>query len=244
MNHSQGPSSQRTAQLHEQLQARILSGEWPAGSRLPPERELAASYGTNRNTLREAIRRLEAQRLVSIRQGQGVTVLDFRATAGADIFGAFLAHAGDPREKAQALLDILEPRIRVLEYLVEQAVERHEPQDLAELEAILPTVREAESERDAARFMQAQIAWHGTMARATRNLPIRWITNPILHALEGIVRNWPQLALFEPRFSEYAQHILACMATRDRDTAVRITREFHEQVDTTLRIALSTLLKK
>ena len=53
----------------EQLRTAILRGEVQVGERLPPERELAPRFGTNRNTLREAIRSLEAQGLVVARQG-------------------------------------------------------------------------------------------------------------------------------------------------------------------------------
>ena len=40
----------------DQLRLAILRGEVAVGERLPPERELAPRFGTNRNTLREAIR--------------------------------------------------------------------------------------------------------------------------------------------------------------------------------------------
>lgn len=50
--------SVRTEELFELIRARIVADEFRPGQRLPPERELAAEYGTNRNTLREAIRRL------------------------------------------------------------------------------------------------------------------------------------------------------------------------------------------
>ncbi len=66
----------------EQLRLQILRGEVKPGERLPPERELAPAFGTNRNTLREAIRSLETQGLVTVRQGDGVRVADFR-TSGA-----------------------------------------------------------------------------------------------------------------------------------------------------------------
>src|SRR5687768_14443539 len=80
----------RTEGLFEALRARILSDEWPKGSRLPSERELAELYDTNRNTLREALRRLEQSGLVTVRQGQGVTVCDFRRTGSLDLVAPFL----------------------------------------------------------------------------------------------------------------------------------------------------------
>ncbi|NLP82163.1 FadR/GntR family transcriptional regulator, partial [Acinetobacter baumannii] len=46
------------------LQQRILSGEYPSGSRLPPQRELAESLGVSRASLREALTVLETLGLV------------------------------------------------------------------------------------------------------------------------------------------------------------------------------------
>ena len=56
------------------LRAAIEAGELTAGQKLPSERDLAAQYGTARNTAREAIRLLEAAGLVDIEQGRGVFV--------------------------------------------------------------------------------------------------------------------------------------------------------------------------
>src|SRR5262245_17965433 len=114
----------RMEDLFAEFRTRILSDEWSAGTRLPGERELAERYNTNRNTLREAIRRLEQSGLVSVRHGQGVTVSDFRRTGGLDLVAPFLAAGIDVREKAELMLNVLEPRTRVLEYAVERFVER------------------------------------------------------------------------------------------------------------------------
>jgi GntR family transcriptional regulator len=56
------------------LRAAIEAGELTAGEKLPSERDLAAQYGTARNTAREAIRLLETAGLVDVEQGRGVFV--------------------------------------------------------------------------------------------------------------------------------------------------------------------------
>ncbi len=52
----------------------IESGEFPVGSRLPGERDLAERLGVSRVTIREAEIALEAQGWISIRTGSGVYV--------------------------------------------------------------------------------------------------------------------------------------------------------------------------
>jgi GntR family transcriptional regulator len=56
------------------LRTAIEAGELAAGEKLPSERDLAARYGTARNTAREAIRLLEAAGLVDVEHGRGVFV--------------------------------------------------------------------------------------------------------------------------------------------------------------------------
>src|SRR6476619_3503456 len=90
-----------------ELRRKILCGELKAGERLSGERELATKYGTNRNTLREAVRKLEQARLVTVRHGQGVTVADFRKTGTLELLSPFLEHSPDLVESAHLLEDIL-----------------------------------------------------------------------------------------------------------------------------------------
>lgn len=76
--------------VFKQLRDRILGGSLEAGESLPAERELAEMLDVNRGAVREALKRLEQARLISIRHGGGTTVLDYRRTAGTDLLIALL----------------------------------------------------------------------------------------------------------------------------------------------------------
>lgn len=71
--------------VFEQLRDRILGGEVASGTSLPPERELAKQLGVNRQAVREALKRLEQMRLVSIQHGGGTTVVDYRSEGYLDL---------------------------------------------------------------------------------------------------------------------------------------------------------------
>lgn len=62
--------------VFEKLKQLIDKGEYPAGGRLPPERELAERFSVSRPTIREAIIALEALKRVEVKTGSGVYVLD------------------------------------------------------------------------------------------------------------------------------------------------------------------------
>lgn len=63
----------RYQQLADELRAGIASGEVPA-DRFPTESVLCARYGVSRFTVREALRALQAEGLISRRRGSGTTL--------------------------------------------------------------------------------------------------------------------------------------------------------------------------
>jgi len=71
-------------QIADQIRGLVRSGEYAAGSRLPPERDLAKQLGVSRPSVREAIIALEVEGLVEVRIGSGIYVLDAGRVGGAD----------------------------------------------------------------------------------------------------------------------------------------------------------------
>lgn len=62
-------------QVVQSLRGDILRGAYRVGSQLPTEEELTARFSVSRHTVREALRQLRADGLVSSRQGSGTTVM-------------------------------------------------------------------------------------------------------------------------------------------------------------------------
>lgn len=71
--------------VYEQLKTQIMDGTMEPGTTLPAERMLCEMLQVNRGAVREALKRLEQARLVSIRHGGGTQVLDYRDHAGLDL---------------------------------------------------------------------------------------------------------------------------------------------------------------
>ena len=69
-----GSAQPRYRAIYEALRQKIVSGEWPAGHRLPPEPELARTFGCARMTIGKALGALADQRLVTRRRRAGTTV--------------------------------------------------------------------------------------------------------------------------------------------------------------------------
>ncbi|MBL8663533.1 MAG: FadR family transcriptional regulator [Candidatus Odyssella sp.] len=74
--------------IADQVAGLIARGEFPPGSRLPAERELAQLLGVSRPSVREGLIALEVEGLVDVRVGSGIYVRRARAgAAAADVFG-------------------------------------------------------------------------------------------------------------------------------------------------------------
>jgi GntR family transcriptional regulator, transcriptional repressor for pyruvate dehydrogenase complex len=88
-------------QIADQLRGLVQTGEYPVGTRLPPERDLATQLGVSRPTVREAVIALEVEGLVEVRMGSGIYVMA-SAAAVADDRSAPVAVAYGPLEIIRA----------------------------------------------------------------------------------------------------------------------------------------------
>ncbi|BCH56232.1 FCD domain-containing protein [Agrobacterium vitis] len=89
-------------QIADQVRHLIQSGPYPAGSRLPPERELAQTLGVSRPSLREALIALEIDGTIEIRMGSGIYVLSASKSAAS---GRSLGESPTELMQARAVIE-------------------------------------------------------------------------------------------------------------------------------------------
>ncbi|MEV0580236.1 MULTISPECIES: FadR/GntR family transcriptional regulator [unclassified Streptomyces] len=149
--------------LAAEVRERILTGELPEGTALPPERQLVEQTGLSRATVREALRILEVERLVDIRPGRGGGAFVHRPGRDSLANTVHLVIRGQQirLEALHETREAIEPACAAL------AAGRRDAQDLAELDAAHAELVQADD--DIPRFLRANIRWHGAVARAGRN---------------------------------------------------------------------------
>ncbi len=169
--------------LHErvvqQLVRQIASGTLAPGMTLPPEPELAQSFGVSRTVVREAIRLLVAKGLVSVRQGSGVWVQPADRWDYLDPQIIYeRARAGD-----EALLDELIETRRVLETeLATLAAARRTAGDLQAMEQALAAMEAASDDPDM--YTRYDRVFHDAILDAARNRLLREALRPVADALQ------------------------------------------------------------
>jgi DNA-binding FadR family transcriptional regulator len=68
------PPRRLSTSIAEELLRRIVAGEYPVGTQMPPEPVLIDEFEVSRPVIREAVKSLESAGLVTIRQGDGTIV--------------------------------------------------------------------------------------------------------------------------------------------------------------------------
>jgi len=150
-----------SANIAVELRQAILGGDLVFGQKLPPERLLALQFGASRNTVREALRQLAENNLVSRRVGSGTYVI-YRDTNDRD-------DAAD----ATSPLELIEVRFAVEPNMTRLAVQNAGARDLERLEEALINLEKAGD--DPKRFSRADEAFHLCLAECSRNPLMAWL---------------------------------------------------------------------
>jgi DNA-binding FadR family transcriptional regulator len=100
----------------------ILAGRYAPGEKLPTQRRLAADFGVNMASVREAVKRLEQLRLVEVRHGDAMRVRDWRVHGGLDVIAHVLFRAGGLER--ETLASLMEARRLMLAEAARLAAER------------------------------------------------------------------------------------------------------------------------
>ena len=231
-----GSDNQNIARkVYEDLRRQILSGELSPGERLPGERELAGRYGTNRNTLREAVRRLEQTRLVTVRHGQGVTVADFRRTGTMELLAPLFEASTDYMELGQIVQDILPARLLVLEFAGRLAVQRADRTDIERLRDITDLIVSATGTDDANVIAKGFQRWLEALIDAGHSVAMRWVANPFLDSFRELLERFPEVWVKDKKFPDHLRNFIAALEAGDEERAVQTLRSYYSRIDSAVR---------
>ncbi len=98
----------------------IVDGEWMAGHKLPPERELAQIIGVTRPTLREVLQRLSRDGWLTIKHGKPTIVNDYKNTGGLGVLKSLVKN--EEFTSKSLIRDWLEFRVIVFPELAKKAI--------------------------------------------------------------------------------------------------------------------------
>jgi len=169
--------------VSHQIRQAIFSGLLAPGHKLPPERELAERFQTSRVALREALRALEKEGMITIKRGfgGGAFVADFDNALRA--LGASLNTVVKlGRAKSAYLTEvrtILEPQI------VRLATQRATPADLRAIESVVVMQEEELGRVELSR--KFDLEFHRRLADAAHNPILNIVVNAVNESIRDAI---------------------------------------------------------
>jgi GntR family transcriptional regulator, sialic acid-inducible nan operon repressor len=204
-------------EIADRLLAVMVSGEYPAGSKLPSERELMLRFGVGRPAIREAMQALAQMGLVRISHGERARAVNPTPEAIMDqIANAMLMMlATNPR----GLANLKEARLALEVALVGLAARQATTADLDRLAEAHRRLEEARG--DSQRFVAADIAFHAIIADMSGNQLVAAVTRAMLDWLSRFRRDMVSVRGADLLTIEEHGKILAAIVAGDDEAAQR-----------------------
>jgi DNA-binding FadR family transcriptional regulator len=189
--HRAGAARRRIPKMAElvaaELRQKILRGELKPGESLTPESSLVEEYDVSRPTLREALRLLEAQQLITVRRGshRGPVVSTPDTDVTARSFSMLL------QLRRATLADVYAFRMIFEPIAARMTAESATPEEVESLRAIL--VEEHAARKDPEAFPIKAWRFHSELVRLSGNVTM----TVVAETLELISRRHAQAALLQ-----------------------------------------------
>jgi DNA-binding FadR family transcriptional regulator len=164
-----------------ELVGRIVRGDHPSGTSLPPEPALCEAFSVSRTVIREAVKVLQEKGMVQVRQGAGTMVTPRAMWNVLDelVLGAVVAE-----DETLAVLDDLVVTRRLLESDMAQVAARAADEETVEaLRALVDQMDQVLD--DPVAYREHDHAFHDRIMRASGNT----IARGVVRALESQVFN-------------------------------------------------------
>ncbi len=224
-------STTAVSEVTRRLLDYFTSGSIAAGTRLPPERQLASSMGVGRSAIREALAALEILGVVSVRPGSG-TYLRGNVSELLPQTLSWGMMLGEP--KTRELIGVRHG----LEVQAARLAAVHISDDaLAELEAHTATMAAHKSNFDA--FVTADMHFHQLIAASADNDLLR----DILQSVRALIRVWVERALNDEDHAALTcrehEAILTALRTHDPSKAADAMSEHMDSAGSRLRSFLA-----
>src|SRR5580700_10357632 len=149
------------ASAFEQLISYVVNGDWKAGDRIPPERDLCQQLGIARTSLREALKAMELVGMVDSRVGDGTFVCPRSEFLSRPLLWAF---TGTDDTEFQ---EIMEARIIIEESLAGLAAQRASKQETKAIGEAVQMMQDCIVRGEP--ILEADMAFHLAIAHASQN---------------------------------------------------------------------------
>jgi GntR family transcriptional regulator, transcriptional repressor for pyruvate dehydrogenase complex len=208
--------------LHEpvadQIRQAIFRGLIVTGHKLPPEREMAEHFQTSRVALREALRSLEKEGLITIKRGAGggafVADFDNALNALADSLNTVVRLGSAKSANLTEMRSILEPEITRLATL------RATPEDISAIEAVVIAQEQELGSGELSRKLDME--FHRCVAEAAHNPVMNIVVNAVNQSIRDSILRSKRTEEMRKRVVTYHRDIFEAVRSGNAELAKRV----------------------
>jgi GntR family transcriptional repressor for pyruvate dehydrogenase complex len=202
----------------DQIRQAIFRGLIAPGHKLPPEREMAEQFQTSRVALREALRALEKEGLITVKRGAGggafVADFDKALNALADSLNTVVKLGSAKSANLTEMRSILEPEITRLATL------RAAPADLAAIEAVVVAQEQELATGELSRKLDME--FHRCIAEAAHNPVMNIVVNAVNQSIRDSILRSKRTEEMRRRVVSYHRNIFEAVRSGNADVARQI----------------------
>ncbi len=197
-------------QIADKLREMIIQEGMKTGSKLPAEGELMVRFGVSRSTVREAVKILQTERIVDIRQGQGTFLCAMPGLAD-DPLGLRFA------DQEKLIADLLETRLLVEPSVAALAAVRREESHLAEMKSLLDKMDNAYLHGED--YTPFDFEFHSVIAQCTGNDVLQRLLPTIHESIQAGYQHTKRVEGSYQRASQCHLEMYRAIAEHDSERA-------------------------
>ena len=216
-------------QVAARLMQHIVNENLQPGEVLPSEHKLADLFGVSRPVVREALRSLSAQGVVSVVSGKGAIVqpVDDQLL---QIFFQRILQTGQ-----SSAVDLMGVRKQLECYSAALAAKQRLPQEVTNLHTTLNSMKDALNTNNLDAYAELDVVFHLQIAAATHNEPLSFLIQSIRITLKQVVmeglQRWAARNQLN-RVQEVHEHIFTAIQNQDQADAEKwMTVHFDEAIE-------------
>ena len=198
----------------------ILSGTFPIGEKLPPERELALKLGVSRPVVHEGLVDLAHKGLVTMKPRIGTIVNDYRKTGSLPILNSLVKFENNNLEP-KMLHSLLELRIHFEVENARLAALRRDDENLKELKKIIKKEKTI-NKNNTSGLTEVDFSFHLNVALSTGNM----VYPMLINSFKGVYTNFTNTFFKDPNIVSlvfgFHDDLVVAIEAQDSDESANI----------------------